>query len=120
MANYRSTSAVISTANTNRDGTGTIVDLVTGPASGCRVDSVQVVATGATTIGMVRLFIYDGTNTRLYKEVEVTAVPSPSGTVKAFETTISLEKCFLSSGQKLQVATHNAETFHCVASVTDF
>jgi len=53
----------ISTANTAKDGTGTIATLVTGaPANqaGTRVDRVAIQATGDTTTGMVRLFLRKG------------------------------------------------------------
>jgi hypothetical protein len=57
-------SSQVSAANTGRDGTGTIVDLLTGVAAGTKVFEVRVQATVTTTAGMVRLYYYDGTNTR--------------------------------------------------------
>ncbi len=60
QANYaavvRDMAAVLSTANTNRDGTGTLVPVVIGAANGSRVDRIQYQATGTTTAGMLRLF----------------------------------------------------------------
>ena len=58
----------ISTANTNRNGTGTLGTLITGASSGTRVDDIYMVATGTTTAGVIRLFMYDGTNTYLLSE----------------------------------------------------
>lgn len=46
--------AQVSAANTNRDGTGTIVDLVTGGTYGTRIDKVRICATGTTTAGVIR------------------------------------------------------------------
>lgn len=115
----KSYTGVVSAANTNRDGTGTIVDLVTGVTNGTKVENVEITATGVTTAGMVRLYLYDGTNTRLLKEVAVTAI-TPSATVKAFTDTYSPGKCFLATGQKLQASTHNAEAFHVVVNVIEY
>jgi uncharacterized membrane protein len=84
-ANFASTPAAgallaqLSVANTNRDGTGTLVDILTAAAAGTRVDALEIVAAGTTTAGVVRLFLYDGTNNRLFKEILVDAV-TPSTT----------------------------------------
>lgn len=60
QANYASTVrnsvAQISTANTNRDGTGTLVPVLVAGVNGSRVDRVQFQAIGTTTAGMLRLF----------------------------------------------------------------
>lgn len=107
--------ADISAANANRDGTGTIVD-VTGasPAAGRRVQQIVVQATATTTAGMVRLFLHDGTNNRLWREVPVTAA-TPSATVQAFRAVLDLvalgEELQLPNGWSLRAATHNAEAF---------
>src|ERR1051326_122814 len=57
----------ISTANSNLDGTGTLGTVFTASAGnkGALISSVIIKAQVSTTPGMVRLFIYDGTNTRL-------------------------------------------------------
>ena len=111
-------SAVLSVANTNRDGTGTLVDVVTGPANGCIIEEVTVAATGTTTAGMVRVFIYDGTNTRLERELTVEAI-TPSGSIRSFQKSFRPTGLKLTTGQKLQMSTNNAETFHVVATVIE-
>jgi hypothetical protein len=80
--------ARISTANTNRDGTGTLGTVCTGGTNGTRVSRVTVKGTVTTTAGMVRLFISDGTNTRLWKEIPVAAITA-SASVAAFEYILS-------------------------------
>lgn len=53
----------ISTANTNRDGTGTIgvVAVASGASgSGTRIDKIAIQAAGTTTAGVVRLYIAKG------------------------------------------------------------
>ncbi len=47
----------IATANTARDGTGTLADVVTAGASGSRIDKIRVVASGTTTAGVIRIFL---------------------------------------------------------------
>jgi hypothetical protein len=107
--------AQLTAANTARDGSGSTVTVAAGGTSGSRIDKVRVVAAGTTTAGMVRLFVYDGTNTRLVKEVPVSAV-TPSSTVEVF----SAERDFfgglwLANGWSLKASTHNAETFNVIA-----
>lgn len=115
--------AQIATANTNRDGTGTIADLITGVAAGTRINKIRVKATGTTTAGMVRIYFYDGTNSRLYTEVLVSAITA-SGSVATFEATLSFTDAnapiLASSSQKLQASTNNAETFNIVVEAADF
>lgn len=111
-------SAVLSVANTNRDGTGTLVDVVTGPANGCIIEEVTVAATGTTTPGMIRVFIYDGTNTRLERELTVEGI-TPSGSIRSFQKSFRPTGLKLTTGQKLQMSTNNAETFHVVATVIE-
>ena len=115
--------SVVSTANTNRDGTGTIVDMITGVAAGTRINQIRVKATVTTTAGMVRIYHYDGTNTKLYTEVLVNALTA-SGSVATFEATLSFTDAnapiLASSSQKLQASTNNAETFNIIVEAADF
>jgi len=109
--------AQISTANTARDGSGTLVDIVTGAGNGTLIQRIEVIATGITTAGMVRLFLFDGTNNRLYVEIAVTAI-TPSGTVAAFSASLTPQPALpLKSGWKLKAAPHNGETFNVMATV---
>lgn len=118
-AQYASTvnnaQAVISASNTNRDGTGTIVDVLTGATNGTRIDDLSILATGATTAGMIRLYISDGTNTRLWKEISV-QVNTPSGTNQTWSYYLMDLGLILESGWKLRASTHNAETFHIIVT----
>lgn len=110
----------ISTANTNRDGTGTIGTVFTAGSSGSRIDRVVIEATSTTTAGMVRLFIHNGTTAYLYDEIPVTAI-TPSGTVQAFQATReavskpTLYPLVLPTGYSLRASTNNAETFNVAA-----
>ena len=119
--------AVAATANTNRDGTGTITDVTPAGVALTQllISRIKIVATGTTTAGMVRLFGYDGTAYRLLHELSVAAI-TPSATVKA-AIAGSADSVLSSDGyltlempiggtvsgniQKLGVSTHNAEGF---------
>lgn len=115
----------IATANTGRDGTGTLNTILTGGTNGTRVDRIVVTAQGTTTAGMVRFFIDDGSsNIRFWRELPVTAA-TPSGTVQAFTGTImspdiQTPLLVLPSGYILKCAPNNAETFDVIALGGDF
>lgn len=128
-ANYASTPKCgigqISTANTNRDGTGTIGTVFTAGASGSRIDAISLKAVGTTTAGAIRLFIHDGTNARLLTEVPVVAI-TPSGTLPSWETQMNTNTMtqvlpiILPTGYSLRASTNNAETFNVIAVGGDF
>lgn len=123
-AQYASTPNVgiaqISTANTARDGTGTIGTVLTAGASGSRVDAIDLKATGTTTAGMIRLFVHNGTTAYLLTEVPVLAV-TPSGTSPAWEAQLNTNTMtqvlplILPTGYSLRASTNNAETFNVIA-----
>lgn len=105
--------AAISTANTNRDGTGTISTVITGSASATRVEEIVVKATGTTTAGQVRLFLSTdgGTTWRLFDEVAVGAL-TPSESVQAFRSRLTYANLVLpDANAKIGASTHNAESF---------
>lgn len=106
--------AVISTANTARDGTGTIGTVFTAGSAGSRIEDITIKAQGTVTAGMIRLFIHDGTNARLWREIQVPAV-TPSGTVPSWEIRFPVF-LFLQAGYSLRASTNNAETFNIVAN----
>ncbi len=111
------TTARLGTANTNRDGTGTLVDVLTGEPNGTRVDRIVVQALVTTTAGMVRLFIDDGTTTRAFREIPVTAVTVGAGAI-AFTAEVvrtdGLPVVNLPDGFRLRASTHQAEAFDLV------
>lgn len=115
----------ISTANTNRDGTGTIGTVFTAGSNGSRIDMIDLQATATTTAGMIRLFVHDGTNAILIGELPVTAV-TPSGTLPAWtaqlntNTMTQLLPITIPTGWSLRASTNNAEAFNIVAFGGDF
>ena len=103
--------AVINTANANRDGTGALVDIVTGGSNGTRIDDISILANGNTTNGMIRLYLSDGTNSGLWKEINVFA-NTPSGTNPVWSHYLTDLAIVLKNGWKLRASTVNAETFY--------
>lgn len=114
-ATPRTAVAQVSTANTARDGTGTLATVFTAGASGSRIDDLTIAAVATTTAGMVRLFLHDGTNARLWKEIAVSAI-TPSATVPVFSSSLSNQALILQSGWSLRASTHNAETFNVLVT----
>lgn len=69
----------IATANTAKDGTGTVVTLYTAGAYGSKVGNIQVAYTGTSVATVLRLFINNGStnataaNNTLFKSITVPA-----------------------------------------------
>jgi len=117
----------ISTANTGRDGSGTLGTVASGPAVtaangvGKRLLRVSVCAAGTTTAGVIRFFISNdnGSTKRMVCEKLVPAV-TPSTTVSAFRTEVpELVGMILPGGTGgntviLYAGTNNAETFNVI------
>lgn len=123
-ANFASTPrrevADISAANTNRDGTGTIVSALTAGASGGRVDRIEIKAVSTTTAGMVRAFIKDGAGAwKLWREYSIDAI-TPSATTQSFTTRDDDIGEILKAGMQLGFSTNNAEAFSVHVGGGDF
>lgn len=108
----------ISTANTNRDGTGTgpATAILSGGTNGSRVERIWVKATATTTAGMVRIYLWDGSGTdaKLLDEFAVTAITA-SASVETWEdgkTYGDTAPITVPSGSSITASTHNAETFN--------
>lgn len=110
---------LISTANSNLDGTGTLVNIITGASNGTYVETITIKALGNTTRGMVRLFITDATPTftDLIAEINIPAILQ-TGIDQAFGTTLKVD-FMLRSGYKLAASTEKAESFVVIAEGLD-
>lgn len=110
----------LSVANPNKDGTtGTYITLVTGTAAGTKVNQIDITALGTTTLGMIRMFVYDGSSTRLFKEIPV-SVDTATATDPGWTNSVRPTNLILTTSQTLKLSTEKAEVFDVVASVTDF
>jgi len=123
-ANYAATPktaiVAISTANTARDGSGTIGTVMTSGASGSRVDALDIQATGTTTAGMIRLFVHNGTTAFLLTEVPVLA-NTPAAATPAWSAQLNSNNnvnfpLVLATGFSLRASTEKAETFNLITT----
>jgi hypothetical protein len=114
----------ISTANTNRDGTGTLGTLITGPSTaaangvGERINRIIIQATSTTTDGAVRFYLSldGGTTKRLVADKDVTAITAAFST-SPFRTEVpELVGLILPGGGNavIYVSTEKAETFNII------
>lgn len=103
----------VSTANTAKDGTGTVATVFTAGTNGARVDSIKVRALGTNVATVVRIFINNGganstpSNNILFHEV---TAPVTTLSEVAAQTDIflnfngtGLPQLVLPSGYKLNV-----------------
>jgi len=116
--------AQVSAANTNRDGTGTIVTLSTGIADGKRIENVRIKAIVTTTAGMIRLYYSPnaGVTNRLIGEVVVSAITVAAG-VAGFEADWVPPGGHLDlvgTSDMLRASTHNAEAHNLLAKVSSY
>lgn len=100
----------VTTANTNFDGTGAIVDGPTAGEGGFRLDRIVVVGVGTVTDGMVRIFLHNTSAYRLYKEVAIAAT-TPSTTVQSFRAEVPFGFS-IPRGWKISGSTAKTETFN--------
>lgn len=106
--------AQVATANTNRDGTGTMATVLTGASSGTRVDDIIVKAAQTVTAGMIRFFMSTngGTTKQLIYEIAVTATTA-SATVPAWTSRLTDMAWLLpNTNAILYASTEKAETFN--------
>lgn len=105
----------LTVANTARDGSGTLGTVYSAGTSGSRIDDIAIAATGATTSGMIRLFICSSTVNYLWKELLV-AANTPSASNPAWKTELTDLALLLESTWSLKASTNNAETFNVIVT----
>lgn len=99
----------LTAANTARDGSGTLVNILTGSTNGTRVDRITFIsaqATAAANSAMVfRVFISDtgGANFRLFAEQSIAAVTASNTAIGARAQLVFMGGLFLENGQVLAV-----------------
>lgn len=109
----------IATANTNRDGTGTVATLITGASTGTRIAEIVIKARVTTTAGQVRVFLHDGTNFFFFDEIAVAAA-TPSNSVQSTRVSTSYANLVLPNASwSVRVSTHNAESIDVTAFGAD-
>lgn len=114
--------AQISTANTARDGSGTLGTIITGGTYGTRISRIRVIASGSCSNGMVRLFFDTSGSVRLYEECPITATVVSASAVTfdySFEY-LGERALIIPSGTVLKASTSVAETFNVWAEGGDY
>lgn len=115
----RIASVNVATANTNRDGTGTVATLITGASTGTRIAEIVVQAKVTTTAGMVRVFLYDGTTYYLFDEVSIQGA-TVSASIKGTRVSTTYSNLVLPNANwSVRVSTHNAESMDVTALGAD-
>lgn len=87
----------VSTANTNRDGTGTIVTILTGASTGTRINEVVIKATGDPADSIVTLFLHDGTTAWLFDEIDLGNPAAGAVTTPTYRTSVTYTNLVLPS-----------------------
>lgn len=77
--------AVLSAANTNRDGSGTIVTVLDPPAGGCKLNRIIIKAEDDPADSVVILWIQIASVWIMLKEVDLENPADATNTVTAFE-----------------------------------
>lgn len=119
-------SDVISVANPNLDGTGTLVKIITaGTAAsgflGCAISSVRIKGISTSSPGMIRLYAYDptGGNYFLFCEVLVPSVVQ-SATTQSFAAQAIGGSFCIPAGYEIWASTENAEPFSISVEGSDW
>jgi hypothetical protein len=109
---------IINTQDTTYDGSVNAPILVTGVTNGTIIDEITINAIQTTTAGFIRMFIYDGTSTRLHTQIPVSAV-TVSPTTQSWNTVIRPLNLKLAHNQQIRFTTTTGDDFHLTASVTE-
>lgn len=96
--------ASVSTANTARDGTGTIATIFTAGANGSRVEEIVVKATADPADSVVTIFLYDGSTYHLFDEFDIGDPAAASATVAGYREARTYRNLMLSSGWSIRAA----------------
>ena len=110
------------TANTARDGSGTISTLLTAGANGSKVFTIVVNFEVTTTAGTIRLYVSDdaGSTWGMFEEIPVSAI-TVSASQPAFRWEKSYDNLVLSATNgKIGFAPHNAEAVTVVGFYGDY
>lgn len=110
---------LISTANGEVDGSGTLGIVLTAASSGTVIKTITINAITDTSEGMIRLFIYDGGSvTKLIEEFQIP--PSKkTGTYPSYKVSYNVNYN-LKTGYIMKASTQNAESFIVIAEGLDW
>lgn len=105
------------TANTNRDGSGSLIDLITGSVNGTKIEHIDIIASGSNSQGSIRFFINNGISTFLIKEKLVESTTA-TGAYEPYFTSLDFStqdsQFIIPPNYILKAATYNAEPFNII------
>jgi hypothetical protein len=122
IATPKSWRAHLSTANTNFDGTGTIVSVCAAGSNGTEIYALTAQALVTTTAACLNFFIYDGANYRLALQLPTTAVTAGAGGTAGVAASLRADGSpilTLNSGDTLYASTYNSEAWDVFAEGGD-
>lgn len=94
----------LDTANTNRDGTGTIVTVWTPGASGGRIEEIVVKATGDPADCTVVFYLHDGTTAHVFDEWDIGNPAAGSAIVASYREARTFANLVLEAGWSLRAS----------------
>lgn len=100
----------VSTANTARDGSGTLVTVVPNGSTGIRILEVVIKATADPADSVVTLFLHDGTNAHLFDEIDIGNPADGSAAVETYRVSRAYANLVLPVGWSLRAAITAAPT----------
>lgn len=109
------TSPTAITSRANITGTTGLVPLTDATTNGFQLDNITVKAKETTVAGTLFIWLYDGTTSYLWKEIDVSAVTA-STTVKSFESSTDYENTNLIPTQRLYVSSTIDQDFTIFAN----
>lgn len=92
------------TANTTRDGSGTIATLMTAGASGTKVEEIRIKADNDPADSIVVIYLYDGSNYAVFDEFDMGNPAAATATVTAYGESRTYENLILKSGWSLRAS----------------
>lgn len=117
------TRLAFSTANTNRDGTGTLGTLATGTAGGARVSSFLLTCqTAAPVEDIIRLFSYNGSAYSLLAEWVITP-QAASATRAGFRMSFAVpaeSRDLATTSDLLKLGTHIGNSYQAEITISKF
>lgn len=94
----------VSTANTARDGSGTIETIFTAGSNGSRVEEIVLKATADPADSTVVIFLHDGSNYFVFDEFDIGNPAAASTTVESYRTSRTYENLVLANGWSIRAS----------------
>lgn len=92
------------TANTARDGTGTIATVITAAAAGTRIERMVFKATGDPADSVITVFLHDGSTYFLYDEIDINNPAAATTTSEGYRFEKPYRDLILPSGWSIRAA----------------